>query len=216
MFWIKNWPFFKFRKKLVSFLNKKRYSFSTKLPETIRFSRKIWRAIREIKNNTEIDGAERAVTVLDIDGLLLLTPAIIGESERVVLRHQFKVEYQYEKQIQRCYRQIYRDNRLVIKDYFLSKKPPTRIHLRVLFNIHTHPDGERANFFSETDIKSFLTAPAVPAMVLVAKDIWLLLKSRKTQEPRALVSSTNLLKRCQEAGLVIYKGKIGERLKKVS
>jgi len=166
--------------------------------------------LREIKNNTEIDGAERAVTVLDIDGLLLLTPAIIGESERVVLRHQFKVEYQYEKQIQRCYRQIYRDNRLVIKDYFLSKKPPTRIHLRVLFNIHTHPDGERANFFSETDIKSFLTAPAVPAMVLVAKDIWLLLKSRKTQEPRALVSSTNLLKRCQEAGLVIYKGKIGE------
>ena len=215
MFWFKNWPFFKFRRKLTNWIDKKRYPDRVKMPETIKFSRTIWGTIRDIKKNTGIDGAERGVTVLDIDGLLIITPAILGESERVLLRHQFKVEYQYEPSTQRCYRQIYRDNRLIIKDYFLAKRPPRSINLRILFNMHTHPHGETANFFSGVDIESFLSVPRVPAMILVASDIWLLLKSAKTQTQSSFSPSTNSLKQCQEYGLVIYKGKIGERLKKV-
>ena len=81
--------------------------------------------------------------------------------------------------------------------------------------MHTHPHGETANFFSGVDIESFLSASRVPAMILVAGDIWLLLKSAKTQTQSSFSPSTNSLKQCQEYGLVIYKGKIGERLKKV-
>lgn len=215
MFWLKNWPFFKLKKKLVSWADKGAYPADNKMPEEIKLSRQIWRTIKQMKNNTESDGSERAVTVLDIDNLLILTPAIIGESERVVLKHKFEVKYQYDRKNQRCYRQIYRDDRLIIKDYFMAKKAPSGIKLRILFNIHTHPHPEVSNFFSEVDIKGFLASPKIPAMVLAAKDIWFLLKTRKAQEPKNQILSQNPIKQCQEAGLAVYKGRVGERLKRV-
>ena len=215
MFWLKNWPFFKLRKKLVSWADKGVYPADNKMPQAIKISRSIGKTIKQMKDNTNADGSERAVTVLDIDGLLILTPAISGESEKVVLKHKFEVKYQYDRKNQRCYRQIYRDDRLIIKDYFMAQKAPLGIKLRVLFNIHTHPHPEISNFFSEVDIEGFLSNPKIPALVLVTKDIWCLLKTRKTQEPRNQILSQNPLKQCQEAGLAVYKGRIGERLKRI-
>jgi len=209
----KNWPFFLFRRKITHWAESGLFPPSYKLPVSVKLSRSLYKTIREIKKNTAIDGSERAVTVLDIDGLLLTTSAIIGESERVLLKHKFKVNYSYERQTQRCFREIYRDDRLIIKDYFMAKNPPRKINLRVLFNIHTHPHGELANFFSKTDLEGFLGSQNVPAMVLVASDIWLLLKSNKTQSFSSLDFSGSLIKKCQEAGFSIYKGKIGERLR---
>lgn len=216
MFWIKNWPFFKFRKKLSFWADSGLYPSENKMPETINLSRTVWARIREIQNNTRADGAERAITILDIDGLLLLTPAIIGESERVILHHKFKVEYQYDHQNSHCYRHIYRDDRLIVKDYFLSKRPPKKINLRILFNVHTHPGEEFSNFFSETDLRSFLAVKNIPATVLVARHVWLLLKTNLTEGSDTQFSSKNPIKQSQEAGLVIYKGQIGQKLKKVS
>jgi hypothetical protein len=216
MFWIKNWPFFKLRKKIVSWADSGLYPAENKMPKTINFSRTVWARIREIQNNTRADGSERAITVLDIDRLLLITPAIIGESERVVLRHKFKVEYKYEHQNNRCYRYIYRDDHLIVKDYFLSKKPPRKINLRILFNVHTHPGEEFSNFFSETDLQSFLAVKNIPATVLVAGHVWLLLKTSSSKESGFQFESKNPIKQAQEAGLVIYKGQIGQKLKKVS
>jgi hypothetical protein len=215
MFWFDYWPFFKLRKKLTLWADRGAYPSQDRMPKKIRFSRRIWRTIKEINKNTAADGSERAVSVLDIDSLLILTPAIIGESEKVLLKHKFKVQYQYEKQTQRCYREIYRDDRLIIKDYFITKKPPAKINLRMLFNIHTHPSGDKANFFSPTDIQSLISNQNIPAMVLVAANIWLLLKSSKTHSDYPL-KSNNPIKQCQEAGLVIYKGKIGEKLRRVN
>lgn len=214
----KNWPFFLFKRKLIKWIDSEFYPSSLQLPETIRLPSNIWYVIREIKKNTEIDGAERAVTILDIDGLMLFTPTIIGESERVVLKHQFKVEYQYNPNNQKCYRQIYRDNRLIIKDYFITKNPPSKIRLRILFNIHTHPHGETANFFSNTDIESFLQSPKIGAIILVAKDIWLLLKTNKTKEKLNMplpynIHPYNLIK---EKELAVYRGGIKERLRRIN
>lgn len=211
----KNWPFFLFKRKITAWAVNGLFPPSYKLPESVKISRSLYKTIKEIKENTAIDGSERAITVLDIDGLMITTPAIIGESERVLLRHKFKVNYSYERQTQRCFREIYRDDRLIVKDYFITKNPPRKINLRVLFNIHTHPHGEQANFFSETDLEGFLNSQNVPAIILVASDIWLLLKSNKTQEVSSLNFPGSLVKKCQEKGLAIYKGKIGERLKRV-
>lgn len=213
----KNWPFFLFKRRLVKWIDNEFYPYFSQLPETIRLPNNIWYVIKEIKKNTEIDGAERAVTILDIDGLMIFTPTIIGESERVLLKHQFKVEYQYDPNNQRCYRRIYRDNRLIIKDYFLTQRPPSKIRLRVLFNIHTHPHGESANFFSDTDIKSFLENPKVGAIILVAQDIWLLLKTRETKERLNLsrIEPLNPFDLVKEKKLAVYRGKIKERLKRI-
>jgi len=211
----KNWPFFFFKRKLIRWADSGYYPPSSRLPETIRLSRTIWHTISEIKKNSAIDGAERGVTVLDIDGTMIITPAIIGESEKVLLKHQFRVQYQYDPSTQRCFREIYRDNHLIIKDYFITKTPPKKINLRVLFNIHTHPDGQRANFFSQTDLEGFLSSPKTPAMILVAADTWLVLKTNKiTSFPSHLLPYPSL-KEYAKLGLVFYKGGIRERLKRV-
>lgn len=182
-------PLYSLRDKLKYWSSSRNYPSYYTLPVAISFSYEFWQRIKEIQRHTSIDGHERAIRVWWADDEFVVTESIRGEKARVNLpRQRVSVAYKPIKGTRRAERVVTVDGKVYSKreEDLESLKYKKKIEVSFICNLHTHPPHKNEStgalsysFFSQTDIKSFMTSSA--ALTGVVTDVlWLIAKTDLT------------------------------------
>lgn len=136
----------------------------------------VWTKFKDLMKYTKGDGHEYAVNLFHVDGEIIVTPQTRGDYHTVTTRDSVSVQYKpkdkyyYEKH-------ILVNAKLVQKSAVEIKKVPKQISIIYLFNVHTHPiQKESYSFFSDTDMRSFLSSSAM-VMGLLTDQLWVVAKT---------------------------------------
>ncbi|MBN2100618.1 hypothetical protein JW710_01845 [Candidatus Dojkabacteria bacterium] len=176
------------------------------LPNAISFPSDFWQKVTEIHRHTSGDKHERAINVWWADGDVVVTHSVRGEASKVnIPKQSIKVSYkqvsatsQYAEKIVKVDANVYSKKTVPLREL----KNKKRVVVQFLFNMHTHPphtdsnsqdgrSGSWYSFFSETDIRSFLSSNA-SVTGLVTDKLWILIKTDLTPKVFPEISESDL------------------------
>lgn len=181
-------PIYTLRKQIVQWTKYKSYPTYYELPPAIQFPSEFWTRVKEIHRHTTGDKHERAITVWWADGEFVLTDSVRGKQQEVLIpKQKISVKYQPQKGTKWVRRIITVNGKVYSKNSVLTEdlRKIKQIEVQFLFNMHTHPPHESAekgtyySFFSEVDVRSFLTSNAFMTG-LVTDKLWLMAKTNLT------------------------------------
>lgn len=230
---LSNMDFYSFSKFLIKYVKLAQLPEANLYPRTLSIDSRLWNEIEKLKKFTSEYNYEHSITIFDIDGHQIATPAQKGTKESVTssykisLRYKLKVRDWYEKQ-------IFINGKLASKFQVKKKDIPPKSQIISLFHIHSHPARERDggkyyNFFSQVDIKSLLSSRSL-CMGLVTDELLIACKSKESpsslsDEHRSILSKINS-DYCRnksansydldKLGAVFYIGQIGEKLSRMN
>lgn len=192
------------------------------LPDYITLSSEFWKKIIKLYKDTNQDFRERAVAVLWIDGEWLFNYTKTGDQESVRGGGKISLEYKPSSREGYSIREFYIDDKLESRVEVYNKKIPQKHELEYLFNLHTHPkhiENESQyhyNFFSSTDIKTFLSNNVVVTGLITDK-LYLLARTNETptyfSENSENITPETLFK---EYKILCYSGEFYKKLYKIN
>jgi hypothetical protein len=213
--------FYYLKKKIIYWNENQIYPADYELPYAIRFSSHFWQRIKEIYRYTKGDEHERAINIWWGDGDVVVTDSLRGERSRVnIPKQKVRVSYKPISNSSSYARKIIEVNGKV----YLKKSVPLstlknkkKIEVQFLFNMHTHPPHKKPegevfySFFSDTDIKSFVTSSAA-VTGLVTDELWILAKTGGTPTRKSVIGDRriNLEYLTEELNIKAYNGKFGK------
>lgn len=116
------------------------YPIYSNLPDAITFPESFWKRAIELYKETRLDGFERAVSVFWVDGDIILTSTVQGNTKQVTSSGKVSVRYVPNPNRKEYYKkEIYVDEKLYSREDIYIKKIPKEIKVEYLFNMHTHP-----------------------------------------------------------------------------
>lgn len=232
-----NYPdFFRFLKKWRDF---KRNPPASGWPSEIRLDSKAWEGVQKLYNLTKMDNHEYETSFFFVEGETLLTTPMRGTRDQVSAKHSLQVKYQVNQKKRMYDKQVIIDGKLVSSTPVKPEKLPNQTDVGFLFNIHTHPEHLNAagqitySFFSDTDMRTLISSSAMLTGVVTDK-LWLACKTDRVISKVGEVGEELLREVSERAfagddyldqvirenmarwGLVFYKGRFREPLRRVS
>ncbi len=227
--------FFKFLKK---WREARRFPPSSGWPPTVTMDKKAWEGIEKVYNLTNIDNVEYETSFFYLEGETYQTTPLRGEKSRVVSNHTMQIKYEVDQRRRMYYRNVLLDGKRIDKKAMKPEKITKNPEFGFLFNIHTHPQhlnysgSPTYGFFSDTDIRSLLSAEAMLSG-LVTNKFWLVGKtdqviqkiggvgedmlreiSEKSYEGEEYLDDV-IQTQMKDWGLVFYKAEFGKMLERV-
>lgn len=212
------YSFFRLYTQLTNWSNQGRLPYEYELPKVISFEDSFWKRVISIHNLTKGDDHERAFSVFWADGELVLTGDIRGTTSSVTTNSVVSVKYIQSRHKGYATKQIFVDSDLYSQKDVYYKNIPSKVEVKYLFNVHTHPahiiDGkEFYGFFSLTDINSLIYSNAI-VTGMIGDRFWLLFKTTKT--PKVLnnyqENEINIDSLVDKLHLGVYSGTLGGKL----
>ncbi len=217
---INKFSFYTLYNKLKQWGISKTLPYPYELPDVITLDEKFWKKIVQIHNETKNDDHERAFSVFWADGELIITGVTKGTTSSVTTNSTVTVRYVQSRHKGYLTKQILVDSDLYSSTDVYYKNIPTKIEVKYLFNMHTHPvhragDREYYGFFSKTDINTFINSEAI-ITGMISDKLWLLFKTNKSpkilnnyEQEEISVQSLN-----EKIQLGVYSGEFGKRIVK--
>lgn len=192
--------------------------YDYELPKEISFDSSFWKKIIQIHKDTKNDDHERAFSIFWAEGELVITGVTKGSTSSVTTNSTVTVRYVPSKYKNYFSKQILVDSNLYSSKDIYYKNINKNIEVKYLFNVHTHPvhrvgDREYYNFFSKTDINTFINSKAI-ITGMIGDKFWLLMKTNKSpkilnnyEEKEINIESLN-----EKIKLGVYSGEFGKGL----
>ncbi len=196
---LSNMDFYNFSKFLIKYIKLSQLPEAGLYPKLLSIDSIVWSEIEKLKKFTYQYNYEHSITIFDIDGHQIATPAKKGTKESVVslykisMRYKVKVRDWYEKQ-------VFINGKLASKFQVKKKDIPSKSQIISLFHIHSHPVRERNgkeyyNFFSQVDMNSLISSSSL-CMGLVTDEFLLACKSQEmpssfSNEQKNMISKLN-------------------------
>ncbi|MCA9386241.1 hypothetical protein KC717_06360 [Candidatus Dojkabacteria bacterium] len=210
------------------------YSF---WPGSITLPSDLSQILRKLQRWTKEDGIEYEVSVFYADDDIVLTPVNRGTKWNVKVRHKVSLRYETLNEY-RCQKIVEADNKVILRKQLPLSSIPKVPTVHLITNFHTHPpdttrDGEaRYSFFSTQDMNILLQSTNF-CMGLACDTLWMVCKCDKTigmigengQNTLQQISSrffhgdepvATLRDEMSRWGMVIYNGRIGNELKRIT
>jgi hypothetical protein len=214
--------FYKLYTSLVKWQKERRLPYEYELPQAISLDESFHKQIINLYKSTLNDGLERAVSVYWADGDLIVSRVMTGTSSYVKTDSNIKVSYKPSRHKGYYTKEVYVDEKVYSKRDVYHKNIPTKIELKYLFNMHTHPrhttdDGYYYGTFSSQDIKSLVQTDAV-ITGLIRDDFTLLFKTNRSIRDTSQLEDRDITLQSltEKYGFVVYTGKFKGKLYRFS
>lgn len=213
-----SFSFYKLYTKLTRWSLEKTLPYEYELPDSISFDEGFWKRITQIHNETKNDNFERAFAIFWADGELIITGTTKGTTSSVTTNSIVTVKYSQSRHKGYLTKQIIVDSEIYSSKDVYFKNVPSKIEVKYLFNIHTHPvhminGQERYGFFSFTDINTLVNSNAI-ITGMIGDKLWILFKTNKT--PKVLnnyeESEISIESLTEKIKLGVYSGEFGKKL----
>lgn len=195
-----SWDLYRLKTELVKASQNSVYPALSSLPPVIYLHTAFWKEIRSVFDLTVKDEHERELSIWYVDGDLVFTKVVRGERSQVISKHGINVRYIPQKGTEYYTKEIKVDGHVYSNLSVHRNNLPKKIDIAYLFRLHTHPphfyngsgrvEDRYYNFFSLTDIKSFLKSK-IAATGLVTDRFWFLYKTN--QSPRTIGDDDQIL-----------------------
>ncbi len=186
--------FYQLYNKLRKWNDSRLYPNSYELPDEMTFPTDFWHEVIKLYNLTRQDEFERAIAVFWADGELILSSTIKGNRRSVTPRSGVEVKYSHSIHKGYFTKEVFLDGKKYSSREVYHKNAPSKIEVKYLFNMHTHPPHEMTDgskyysFFSAQDIRSLLISKVI-ITGMIGNKLWLLVRTSRT--PSVLDSSIN-------------------------
>lgn len=193
------------------------YPLASKYPKCIMLNAQFWDYVKTTRKFTDNDSREYAYIIFDVDGELVFSPLTRGEAESVNIHSSIKLEY-VPVDNKYAHKNVTIDGKVVLSHSINYENIVKNPKITMLFIVHTHPllqeqSGKDNNFFSTTDLNSFINSNAL-VTGLVAENIYLLAKTQYTPTSMPDITIERLTPEYlfNEMNILVYKAKINEQI----
>jgi hypothetical protein len=181
------------------------------LPTLLSMQPVFWQQTKYLRDYTEKDMHEYAVSVWWADGEIIVSPPQRGDLESVNTEYSVRLEY-VPNDTMYAIKTVYINEQVVLTQSIRYEDIPKESVITMLFHMHTHPphfveNERRYSFFSAVDIRSFLSGNTAISGIITNK-LYLLVKPvdvvKSVPEFTDEDITANYLR--QVLGIAIYEG----------